>query len=38
MTAETLRLASVGRKRFVGWIVGAPCVRDVARVTTLGAR
>ena len=38
MAAETLRLTSVGRKRFVGWIAGAPSVRGgAAHVATLGA-
>ena len=36
--AEMLDLISVSRARFVGWIVGAPRVRDGERIAILGAR
>jgi len=38
MAPKVLGLLSVSRGRFVGRIIGAPRVRDGARVATLGAR
>ena len=38
MEPHKLGLLSVSRGRFVGRIIGAPCVRDGARVATLGPR